>query len=223
MRKEIEINPTGTQFFIPASYYQAVNLSRSKEETRYYLNGVFIHKSESGLVLVATDGHTLLKAELPYGAFIGDDVTTDHRGLNGAILNIDVTEKAFKSKTTGELWIYGDTSTGIAQFVDMCGHDDPAMYRLAVTEFTIIDGTFPDYTRVVPTGEETDRDGKPFEKANFGFDPTFMAMFHKAHVFLSGVKSAAISLTIGDPTGPALVNFSLCPALVGVLMPMRMS
>jgi len=39
----------------------AVGFAISTEETRYYLNGIFIHVTEVGMLFVATDGHRLAK------------------------------------------------------------------------------------------------------------------------------------------------------------------
>ena len=110
----------------------------STEETRYYLNGVYMHASETtdGLVLrcVATDGHRLARvdADLPIGA----------EELPGVIV---------PRKTVAELGkLLGDDEASIAVSVS------ETKIRFATPEITltskVIDGTFPDYTRVIPTG-----------------------------------------------------------------------
>ena len=110
----------------------------STEETRYYLNGVYMHVAtgEEGPALrcVATDGHRLARidAPLPEGA----------QGMPGVIV---------PRKTVGEL----------RKLLD----EDDADIRVSVSETKVrfatetitltskvIDGTFPDYTRVIPTG-----------------------------------------------------------------------
>ncbi len=109
----------------------------STEETRYYLNGVYMHASETtnGLVLrcVATDGHRLARvdADLPIGA----------EELPGVIV---------PRKTVAELGkLLGDDEASIAVSVS------ETKIRFATPEITltskVIDGTFPDYTRVIPT------------------------------------------------------------------------
>ena len=221
MKKTIEIEKTETTFFIPAKYYQAVSQSAGKDEARYYLRGVFMHNADAGFYMVATNGHTLLQADLPKAAFIGDKVTCNHSGNEGAILVMDTMEKAFKAKTAGDLWIYGDTATGIAQFVDMVG-GETTLERVGVTEFTIIGGSFPDYRRVVPTNFETNSKGQPFKKHDFNFDPVYITMFAKAAAFLSVNKSPAMSFTLAGAGGPAKVNFREVPQMFGVLMPKRM-
>ncbi len=110
----------------------------STEETRYYLNGVYFHaaKVAEGSVLrcVATDGHRLARidASLPEGA---EDVP-------GVIV---------PRKTVGELRkLLDDDEAQIAVSVS------ETKIRFATLEVTltskVIDGTFPDYARVIPTG-----------------------------------------------------------------------
>ena len=110
----------------------------STEETRYYLNGVYLHaaKGPDGQVLrcVATDGHRLARidAALPPGA----------EELPGVIV---------PRKTVGELRkLLDDDEMQIAVSVS------ETKIRFATPDVTltskVIDGTFPDYARVIPTG-----------------------------------------------------------------------
>jgi len=110
----------------------------STEETRYYLNGVYMHVSEvdGGPVLrcVATDGHRLARidADLPEGA----------AEMPGVIV---------PRKTVGELRkLLEDDDMKIAVSVS------ETKVRFATPDITltskVIDGTFPDYTRVIPQG-----------------------------------------------------------------------
>jgi DNA polymerase-3 subunit beta len=108
----------------------------STEETRYYLNGVYMHVSESDgskvLRCVATDGHRLARidAGLPEGA----------DNMDGVIV---------PRKTVGELRkLLDDDEMMIAVSVS------ETKIRFATPNITltskVIDGTFPDYTRVIP-------------------------------------------------------------------------
>jgi DNA polymerase-3 subunit beta len=110
----------------------------STEETRYYLNGVYLHVAESEgakvLRCVATDGHRLARidAPLPEGA----------EGMPGVIV---------PRKTVGELRKLldsDDAQIGVSV--------SETKIRFATPEITltskVIDGTFPDYTRVIPVG-----------------------------------------------------------------------
>jgi DNA polymerase-3 subunit beta len=125
----------------------------STEETRYYLNGVYMHvaQGEGGKALrcVATDGHRLARidAPLPVGA----------EGMPGVIV---------PRKTVAEL----------RKLLD----DDEAMIAVSVSETKVrfatpavtltskvIDGTFPDYSRVIPMGNSRrlEVDAAEFAKA----------------------------------------------------------
>ena len=108
----------------------------STEETRYYLNGVYMHvaKSEDGLALrcVATDGHRLARidAPLPIGA----------EEMPGVIV---------PRKTVGELRkLLDDDDAEITVSVS----ETKIRFATATITLTskVIDGTFPDYTRVIP-------------------------------------------------------------------------
>ncbi len=125
----------------------------STEETRYYLNGVYMHvtDSEEGRVLrcVATDGHRLARvdADLPDGA----------EDMPGVIV---------PRKTVGEMRkLLDDDETMIAVSVS------ETKVRFATPDITltskVIDGTFPDYTRVIPTGNprRMEVDAAEFAKA----------------------------------------------------------
>ncbi|GGE54511.1 DNA polymerase III subunit beta [Actibacterium pelagium] len=125
----------------------------STEETRYYLNGVYMHvaDAEGGKVLrcVATDGHRLARidADLPDGA----------AEMPGVIV---------PRKTVGELRkLLDDDDTTIAVSVS------ETKVRFATPEITltskVIDGTFPDYTRVIPQNNtrKLELDAAEFAKA----------------------------------------------------------
>ncbi|PRX33719.1 DNA polymerase-3 subunit beta [Meinhardsimonia xiamenensis] len=108
----------------------------STEETRYYLNGVYMHVAdgETGRVLrcVATDGHRLARidAPLPPGA----------EDMPGVIVPKKTVEQLRK--------LLDDDEAEIAVSVS------ETKVRFATPEITltskVIDGTFPDYSRVIP-------------------------------------------------------------------------
>jgi DNA polymerase-3 subunit beta len=146
-----------TNFACPAPVlrrlFDKAKFAISTEETRYYLNGVYMHaaKGPDGPVLrcVATDGHRLARidAPLPEGA----------EGLPGVIV---------PRKTVGELRkLLDDDDMTIAVSVS------ETKVRFATPEVTltskVIDGTFPDYARVIPTGnsKRLEVDAREFAQA----------------------------------------------------------
>ena len=110
----------------------------SVEETRYYLNGVYLHVAagEGGpqLRAVATDGHRLAQIDAPLPA--GADA------MPGVIV---------PRKTVAELRkLLAEDDTDIAVSVS----DTKVRFATSGVTLTskVIDGTFPDYTRVIPHG-----------------------------------------------------------------------
>ncbi len=122
----------------------------STEETRYYLNGIYFHVVGEGddarMCAVATDGHRLAKAEMaaPSGS----------AGLAGIIL---------PRKTVGEIHKLLEGHDGD---IDIAVSD--AKIRMTVGDVVLtsklIDGTFPDYERVIPTANDKTL---KLEKADF--------------------------------------------------------
>ena len=107
----------------------------SLEETRYYLNGIFLHVPNSNsnkLRAVATDGHRLAQAEipLPEGAL----------NMPGIIL---------PRKAVGEIRKLTDSTDGK---INVIISNTKAQFAFPNTILTtkLIDGSFPDYQRVIP-------------------------------------------------------------------------
>lgn len=112
----------------------------STEETRYYLNGVYMHavKDDAGASLrcVATDGHRLACVDAPLPEAAED--------LPGVIV---------PRKTIGEISkLLEDDETQIAISVS----ETKIRFATAMIALTskVIDGSYPDYTRVIPKGNE---------------------------------------------------------------------
>ncbi len=112
----------------------------STEETRYYLNGIYLHASESGTVqvlrAVATDGHRLARFEMP--------LPKGAEGLPGVIL---------PRKAVGEIRKLIDEAE---EPVEIALSDTRVRLSFESTVLTskLIDGTFPDYERVIPSGND---------------------------------------------------------------------
>lgn len=105
----------------------------STEETRYYLNGVYLHGAEGGkLRAVATDGHRLALADA--------DAPSGAENLPGVIV---------PRKAVGEIRRLLDDAP---ESVVMAFSDTKIVIRVGEAELTskLIDGSFPDYSRVIP-------------------------------------------------------------------------
>ena len=104
----------------------------STEETRYYLNGVYLHVTGDRLRAVATDGHRLARVEtaMPEGA----------ASMPGVIV---------PRKTVGELRKLLDEG---AAPVSVALSDTRIRFSTGPIRLTskLIDGTFPEYERVIP-------------------------------------------------------------------------
>ena len=132
------------RFQLPATDLKGIidrtRFAISNEETRYYLNGIYFHAATSGatpvLRGVATDGHRLARVEVPLPKGAAE--------IPGVIV---------PRKTVGEVRKLLDESDGS---VDIELSD--TRIRFASGNVTLvsklIDGTFPDYERVIPTGND---------------------------------------------------------------------
>jgi DNA polymerase-3 subunit beta len=140
----VEDYPTLSKGDFPISFKLTVGeLSRlidktkfaiSMEETRYYLNGIFIHKHEKTLVAVATDGHRLARTTIPLPS--GGEI------IKGAI----IPRKAiFEIRKLIEDY---------AEDSDLSISLSDSRIKIFAGETTItsklIDGNFPDYEKVIP-------------------------------------------------------------------------
>ena len=108
----------------------------STEETRYYLNGIYLHRVEGGAVpklrAVATDGHRLAQVET--------EAANGTEGMPGVIVPRKAVAEIIKLLDDGQAPVEVALS--------------PAKIRFAVGDVVLtsklIDGSFPDYARVIP-------------------------------------------------------------------------
>ncbi|MDX2113468.1 MAG: DNA polymerase III subunit beta [Alphaproteobacteria bacterium] len=116
------------------------SFAMSNEETRYYLNGIYLHATASGatkvLRAVATDGHRLARIEvgLPAGA----------NGMPGVIVPRKAIHEVRKLLEGAEGDIQISLSDTKIRFV----------FGGAVLVSKLIDGNFPDYERVIPSNND---------------------------------------------------------------------
>jgi DNA polymerase-3 subunit beta len=112
----------------------------STEETRYYLNGIYLHTHEAGgklkLRSVATDGHRLARAEM--------DAPAGSEGMPGVIIPRKTVSELQKLVDNPDLTVTVEVSDAKIRFT----------IGSIVLSSKLIDGTFPDYQRVIPTNND---------------------------------------------------------------------
>ncbi|RTL86860.1 DNA polymerase III subunit beta [Ancylobacter aquaticus] len=111
----------------------------STEETRYYLNGIYLHVADAGgpvLRAVATDGHRLAQAQTtaPAGAI----------GMPGVIV---------PRKAVAEIQRLAENADAEVTVELSAAKIRVSLDRVVLTS-KLIDGTFPDYGRVIPVGND---------------------------------------------------------------------
>jgi DNA polymerase III subunit beta len=118
----------------------------STEETRYYLNGIYLHQAMQGQVAtlraVATDGHRLAQAELA--------LPPAAEGMPGVILPRKTVHELLRLIESSETMVGVDISASKARF--KIGTDKDIGSVTLTTK--LIDGTFPDYARVIPKAND---------------------------------------------------------------------
>ncbi len=145
-----------TQFMVPVPDLQRIlkktSSCVSKEETRYYLNGVFIHvpEGQTAIAFVATDGHRLCRVNLPLEGELDEARSEGYivpRKAIAELLNLlkkrpDTDAVHVRLSNSGAAFFFSDGQELVTK---------------------VIDGTFPDYTRVLapvtyegPTADPTD-------------------------------------------------------------------
>jgi DNA polymerase-3 subunit beta len=146
-----------TSFQIPAAdlreLIERTRFAISTEETRYYLNGIYLHVVQDGKIkvlrAVATDGHRLAQTQVaaPEGAL----------AMPGVILPRKTVNEVHKMVEGADDEVSVDLSQTKIRFA--CG-------PVTITS-KLIDGTFPDYGRVIPLGNDKIMtiDKKDFEAA----------------------------------------------------------
>jgi DNA polymerase III subunit beta len=175
------------QFELPAeTLKQIIDKTRfaiSTEETRYYLNGIFWHVADDGqpvLKAAATDGHRLARVTLPRpdGADGMPDIIIPRKCI------------AELRKLLDEI----DGSVGVSLSNSKIRFD---MGQALLTS-KLIDGTFPDYSRVIPTGNDKilKIDPRSFEE---GVDRVSTIATEKTRAVKMALDRDKITLSVTSP------------------------
>ena len=220
----------------------------SLEETRYYLNGIFLHQNDNLLRAVATDGHRLAQAEI--------NLPTGAEGMPSIII---------PRKTVGELRkLLDDTEADIP--ITLSSNKIKFSINNCTLTSKLIDGSFPDYQRVIPKGntknlvistkefkEAVDRvstisieksravklslsknnlilkvnshdSGNASEEMEVSFEYDSMEIGFNSKYLLDialQIQGKDIQFSLSDSSSPALITDPEQEGIIFVLMPMR--
>ena len=177
---------------------KAVVCGASKEETRYYLKGVCFEPKAEAIYLCSTDGHMLIAARHEH-----EPDERPEQDLPAFIIPLDLI-KSLKLNKAIDL--------GTVEMVN--GLVSLHYFGTSITA-PIVDGTFPDWRRVVPD---------TINGAVAHYNPRLAVRFSDARDALVGKDSKACPQIHHNGDNPALVSFGIAGEryeIVGVIMPMR--
>lgn len=188
-----------TRFAMPTSdmrrLLQKARFAMSQEETRYYLNGVYLHAFTDGdapaLRAAATDGHRLARIDAP----LPDGAAT----MPGVIV---------PRKAIAEL---GRLLEDAEENVDVAVSEAKIRFGFGAGYLTskLIDGSFPDYERVIPKGNSNVLrvETKDFAKA---VDRVSTVSADRTRSVKMALDADRLRLTVNNPeAGSALEELSV--------------
>jgi DNA polymerase-3 subunit beta len=176
-----------TRFELPAATLrQIIDKTRfaiSTEETRYYLNGIFLHVTDDATPLLkaaATDGHRLARVTVPRP-----------EGATG------MPDVIVPRKCVGELRKLLDEVDGSVE-VTLSATKIRFGLGTAILTSKLIDGTFPDYSRVIPTANDKllKIDPRSFEE---GVDRVATIASEKTRAVKMALDKDKITLSVTSP------------------------
>jgi DNA polymerase-3 subunit beta len=199
------------QISIPAAFIDAAMCAVSKEETRYYLKGVFL---DARGFIAATNGHMAFAARCNDAyKLAGVMPTYPSDALPGVIVPSDAIRQAGKAagRSKGLCYVVERDAQGLWWI----------LYGNARIHFAPVDGSFPDWARIIPIA--------PVDLVAAHFNPLYIGKLGDMAKALRDGKKDAASLFKLHQNGenPALVTFASEDGLgqrtdcCGVLMPMR--
>lgn len=193
---------------------KAAAFATSTEATRYYLNGVYFRSTDKVARYVATNGHIMIVLRDDRRVIDDkDDTSQTLSPIDGIII---------PSATIKSLKVAKHTDYGVITFEEDRSSPDYLSfvidYNGAKVGGKLIDGTFPDYARVIPRG--------PYKNTPCWFDAKYLWAFQQAGAVLNSVSISPriAAVAYNGPENPALVDF--VPQLseiegFGVIMPVR--
>ena len=173
-----------TRFELPAATLRQIiektRFAISSEETRYYLMGIFFHVVDDQLRAAATDGHRLARVTIgrPDGAEGMPDVIVPRKAVQELYRLLEELEGTVEISLSPTKIRFGLGS--------------------AILTSKLIDGTFPDYNRVIPTGNDKllKLDPKSFSA---GVDRVSTIASEKTRAVKMSLERDKITLSVTSP------------------------
>ena len=185
---EISTGDLPSGFSLPASDLRALidrtKFAMSTEETRYYLNGIYVHEADNDgvkvLRAVSTDGHRLARFEMPLP--------------EGAA---DMPAVIIPRKAIGEVRKLIEDAADLIQ-VTLSENKIRFAFDHIILTSKLIDGTFPDYQRVIPQGNDkiVEIDPKTFSRA---IDRVSTISDGKSHALKITLDGKLMTLSASSP------------------------
>lgn len=189
-----------TSFELPARLLaELIDRTRfaiSTEETRYYLNGIFLHvtdEDEPQLKAAATDGHRLARFTLPRpeGAAGMPDVIVPRKAVGEL-------RKLLEEELDKTIQINLSASKIQFKFPDSVPDKGLAEKDRLVLTSKLIDGTFPDYGRVIPTANDKLLKINPKDLFS-GVDRVATIATEKTRAVKIGLDNDRVTLSVTSP------------------------
>ena len=173
-----------TRFELPAATLREIiektRFAISTEETRYYLMGIFLHVVDDQMRAAATDGHRLARVTVarPDGADGMPDVIVPRKAVNELYRLLEELEGTVEISLSPTKIRFGLGS--------------------AILTSKLIDGTFPDYNRVIPTANDKllKLDPKSFRA---GVDRVSTIASEKTRAVKMAVDRDKVTLSVTSP------------------------
>lgn len=189
------------------NYFRAAAECQPTEETRYYLNGVFIAPHpEKGVLLTATDGHRLMTLYDASG-----------KCPTAKICKID--PKAIDARA------YASMRKAMPEEIPQIRIDDDGIVTVGTyrsLKSCFVDGVYPDWAAVVRPVLARAKEAKYCPAS---YNQKYVSAFGKIATMLSpsGDMSASIRVISFTESDPSLMRFGSIDHAFGILMPMRSS
>ena len=188
-----------SKFIVNKEAFIKVDAFKSKDNSRYYLQGVYITPATEGVYLIATCGHKLALWHDKTGTIEGKP----------QIIRVDknLISSLKKDKLTENIQI---TENEIA-LVDI--KQEEVIKKSSFNELSgfFVDGTFPDWERTFPTGS-------PSAIPSISVNAKYMTEFA-----LGERTTASVNFTFYGEKSPLVIRNYKFPQFLGLLMPIRNS